>query len=474
MIAQNNIRVRFAVLSTVLDNKVTLLYSVIMRYERIKQFNPWFDDPHYRFKESGFKKRFIFPKIKKALSLKLILSISGLRRVGKTTILRQLANELLAKKKTIFYYQFSDTDNDLAGLLKYYFEALSRKNVNIVKVFILLDELQYVPDWQETLKFYYDLNRDIRFVITGSASLYLHKNTKEGLAGRILDFKIYPLSFDEYLYLKSGVSFGGDIDAGLGVAGVARELAAREKHLLLRRNEVYQFLIQGEFAEIFNYSDYELVKNYLLLSVVDKIFSKDIRIFQVEKLRELQALYKALLQNSAQAVSFLRLAEDLAINRLTVKNYATVLDKSYLMAPVKNYLRSVRSQEKAFNKIFSLSVNLLCADLGIRDVKEMPFQDFKGHIIENYVFNQLQKIFKNVDEIFYFNKDKQEVDFVATSGGNIIPIEVKTTAKLLKKDFSGLVGFLEKKHLTEGLVLYGGEAKTVKIGDKTIYLLNWV
>lgn len=445
-----------------------------MNPQKIRDFNPWWITPEFRYPEATYKKRFIYDKIYEALKLKLIVSISGLRRVGKTTLLRQISNQLLDTNQTLFYYQFSDIDNNLDTVLQYYFESISKEQPATANTFILLDEVQYVKKWQETLKYYYDQNRNIQFIITGSASLYIHKNTKESLAGRILDFKVEPLSFEEYLYLHLNAEKIDSIDATLSTGDIYNTLLTRYKKLTLFSDKIWQFFINGEFAEIINYNDTDLIKKYLNESIIDKIFSKDIKIFQVEKFEELKLLYKTLLQNSAQVFSLQRISADLQLNRHTIKTYTGVLKKTYLIDTTQNYLRSVRAKEKAYKKTFSTSINLICSQLGISDAKNIPYSDFTGHIIENYVYNQITKTFKNIDDICYLNKNKKEVDFIITAGGNTIPIEVKATKTYDKRDLNHLIAFLTKEKLNAGFLFYGGIPERKTIDGKIVYMLPWL
>lgn len=450
---------------------------------QILQFNPWVLDPAFRFEEGGLTKRFVYRNVEEALKLRLIISISGLRRVGKTTILRQLANSCLDKGQKIFYYQFSETDRNIAKVMELAFESVITEPVYKASAVFLLDELHYAKNWQDTLKHYYDMNKNLQFVVTGSSSLYAKKDTKESMAGRILDFDAGVLSFKEYLYLKHRHLSVTDavedvIDATASPQEIYHRLTSHQNYTALYKDEVWDYLVQGEFAEIINYQDRGLVFKYLSESVLEKVFSKDIKVFDVEKTDELQKLHKVLMESVSQNFSVLNLSRDLGITRPTVKKYISILQKAYLVQIGKNYLRSIRAQEKSFDRVYTNSLNLLSTVMGISDYTNYRYSDFLGHVVENYVLNKLRRVMANVQGFYFFNKEGKEVDFVIDLGSSVLPCEVKFKDELKPVDVKSLLDFMDKQGLTAGFVFYSGENKVIDFGGgddkKTLYAVNWV
>lgn len=450
---------------------------------KIQEFNPWIIDSAFRFEEKDFKKRFIYSQIEESLKLRLIVSISGLRRIGKTTILKQLINSSLDAGKKVFYYQFSDTDSNIAQVLETAFDYVLNEPAHKASALLFLDELHFTKNWQDTLKYYYDLNKNLQFIITGSSSLYVQKDTKESMAGRILDFNPGVLSFKEYLYLKNthttnSLESEDVIDASGKPADIYTQLKDQQKYTDSQKGAVWDYLIQGEFAETINFPNYEFVRKYLTESVMEKIFSKDIKVFEIEKIEEIQKLHRALLQSSGQTFSVLNLATDLGIQRPTVNKYINILQKAYLVDIRKNYLRSFRTQEKSFDKVYSTSLNLLSAVMGISDYRNYRYVDFFGHVVENYVLNKLLRIFTNAEDMYFYNEKKKEVDFVVVCGQNVLPFEVKTKDDLKTGDLKPLIDFMDRKKLREGFVFYGGDNKIINFGHDTkgkrIYALNWI
>ena len=152
-------------------------------------------EPGYRI-EVGGKFRDLYSLItERYLAKNISISISGLRRVGKTTILFQLINYLLesgTEGKRILYYQFSEKINNLEQVLQIFFTNFTDLEVGRDNFYIFLDELQYVRDWQSIVKGYIDQNKRIKFVVSGSASIYFRSSVKESLAGRMLTLPSTP------------------------------------------------------------------------------------------------------------------------------------------------------------------------------------------------------------------------------------------------------------------------------------------
>ena len=145
----------------------------------LEQFNPWWKTGNV--KDSWLKpyKRHIYSDIEKYTDKRQVILIWGLRRTGKTTIMFQLIQDLLtyADKKHIFYFSFDEIVFDFKEILESYQQTVLGNNFDEVegKIYIFLDEIQKVDDWENKIKVYYDLYPNIKFVISGSASVSLRR-----------------------------------------------------------------------------------------------------------------------------------------------------------------------------------------------------------------------------------------------------------------------------------------------------------
>jgi len=439
--------------------------------KQINFFNPWYKNNGYKLKEEKLLKRFAFDNLKLFLEKQLIVSIVGLRRTGKTTILKQLISKLLLtsfKPKNIFFYTFSSIDNDLKSVLDCYFDKILQTTVQKAeKTYLFLDELQYSENWQEQLKLIYDANPKIHIFISGSSSLDLHKQTKESLAGRLIDFYLEPLGFKEYLFLKYKKKFNKVDFSNLHFTD-CKKLEAQTS---LYQDDFEIYLNQGEFPQLVNEKKREVVRLYLKNAILDKILGGDIQLFEVNKLKEFRLLYKTLAQQTGQMINKSNISRDLQINLATVNRYLAIQEKAFLIKTTDNYLRSIRSREKSFKKVFLTSVNLALQMLEIEDFNSLPFEDYKGHLFETYVFNQVQRTCSK--NVFFYFKNQKEIDIVIESGADKIPIEVKFKDNLKRTDLNHLIAFAKKHNSKYGILVYKGALEKIKRQGVIVYLLPY-
>ena len=131
-----------------------------------------------------------------------IILLTGLRRVGKTTLAYQIIDELLKQKVNslhIMYFSFDEKTANLDELIKAYEEGVLKKKIGDERIYVFLDEIQKCSDWESRIKILYDLHPNIKFVITGSASVKITKKAKESLAGRMFEFHLYHFHFGNLL-----------------------------------------------------------------------------------------------------------------------------------------------------------------------------------------------------------------------------------------------------------------------------------
>ncbi len=198
-------------------------------------YNPWWKNKNSSLNTPLFR-RFVYNDIFVSVTeLRQIVSITGPRRVGKTTIIKQIISDLIIIEnvlpQNIVYLSMDDPyifskrgnpvffDKILSVYEKYYLlrnvEGENLKDFNTEKVYFLIDEIHKFSDWELFLKKYYDngsrfKNYNIKFIVSGSVSSSIVSKSKESLAGRIKNFKIYPFSFSEFVSFK--ISFDDKLD----------------------------------------------------------------------------------------------------------------------------------------------------------------------------------------------------------------------------------------------------------------------
>lgn len=349
------------------------------------QKSPWLN-PSFKLKdmpEYGYKRRYDFGKLMSYLTgTKLMVHIRGLRRLGKSTLMKQAIIDLIEKQgidpKKILFFEFSPSNNDLSAIL----------NDAPKNGFIFLDEVQYCTNWRDTLKLYYDNNYSYnsRIVFSGSATMS-YIASKESLLGRFLPINLKTLSFDEYIYLKYSST----------------------EAIFYNTVELKEFMEFGEFPELLSINDKTQKRDYLVSSILAPMFTKDVSLYAVEKKAEFSAVYKLVVANMGQVVSKQNIASLAGITRPSLDKYLDVMQDMGLITLVPNFHKSVGKTLGSNKKVYSLSLNLALAHLGFVDFDGLPLPGFKGSIFENFVYTELYRQF---DSVYYWKRDRKELDFI--------------------------------------------------------------
>lgn len=388
--------------------------------------------------EINYKDREIYLKLRKYLEAKQIIAITGLRRVGKTTIMLKIVKEKIDSgfaPDNIIYFSFDNfRDLNLSELIEVYSKEYE-KNIGEAKYLFLFDEIQKVTNWEEQIKRLYDLHVNFKIIISGSESLFIRKKSKESLAGRMFEFKIESLSFKEFLLFK-----------GLNT----KPMGLYEKELLIAFEE---FMFSGGFPELVGITDKDFIKNYIRETVVEKVLFRDIPlIFPIRDVSILESIFKIISGNPGQIIEINKLASEIGLSRRVVSLYIGYLENSFLIKKIFNFSRNQRKTAKKLKKYYS-TIPALGFIYGNDDVKPKIF--------ENTIVLQIGANF------FWRDAYKNEVDIVLNEK-KIIPIEVKYGET---KNINGLLKFMEFFNVKEGFVISRDEEKEQKIDDKKISII---
>lgn len=365
-------------------------------------------------------KRKLFFEILPYFSKRQIISIVGLRRVGKTILLKQIMKRLMgeADAKSIFFLTFDEAilpkGISVADYLNEYLEKIAPTKGEI---YIFLDEIQYSKNWQHILKRYYDTETRIKFMVSGSSSLFLRKKTTESLAGRIYEFLLPVLSFEEYLELKkideplikgyalAAVPLGEEIKLSLERESFFHQYGARMER------EFETYLKFGQFPEIANEKNISVIRKYLIDAVYKKTIEYDIpKIFGVERIDELKFLFQVLAGEAGSMVETGNIAREVGIDEKTVKKYFHYFEESFLIFLVYNFSKSIRKSKRLLKKVYLGSPNFSSA---FYDWPENDENNYKmGFLAENYCAALLKKKYEFVS---FYRIRKEEIDFLATN-----------------------------------------------------------
>jgi predicted AAA+ superfamily ATPase len=360
------------------------------------------------------KNRRILGAIGKWLARDEIILITGPRRVGKTTLLKLIREELIKKgikEKNIFTLNLEDMDilRDLnrspKELLKYIIDS-GAKN------YFLIDEIQYLEDVSHFLKYLFDIHGDtVKLVITGSFLFELKKQLKNALVGRKVSFNLTPLTFAEFVDFKDTsllpYLYKTDIPGSTG-----------EKFLSL----LQEYLVYGGLPEIVLTKDKEM-KRILLKEYVNTYLKRDIRFIGGDQdiLR-----YNDLLTVIANLVSGLlntaELSNTVGISRNKTEQYLENLILSGLIYVIPPYFSNVRTQIVKMKKVFLFDTGI--RNQLVRNFNEAIIRNDYGALFENFFLNELINSFEKDSICFFRTKSGSEIDFIIKQD-KPLPLELK-------------------------------------------------
>lgn len=331
-------------------------------------------------------------EVEKSASLPQAVIVSGLRRVGKSTLLLQMAHKL---GKDAFYYINFEDDRFLG------FEAQDANDLYQVlvelfgerKIFIV-DEIQNVPGWERFIRRFMDMG--FKFYITGSNASLLSRELGTRLTGRYVPIELFPFSFKEYLQFK-----------GEALPDLKRMKTADTARLNSLMNE---YLRVGGIPDAIKYPELPLLRT-LYEDVLYRDIATRYRLDAVTALREL-AYY--LISNPSVTVSFNKLKEQFRLGSVnTIKSYVDYMQNSWLIFMLNVYDYSVKRRQIAPKKTY-------CIDTGISSAVGFGFSPNTGRLLENLVFLALRQ--KTSGIFYHLSPDGFEVDFYLPETRQLIQV----------------------------------------------------
>jgi len=381
------------------------------------------------------------PQLLQAAELPHAVIISGLRRVGKSTLLAQIAHHL--GENTFYYLNFEDERflgfqaEDANSLYQALIESFGEKTV------FMIDEIQNVVGWEHFVRRFMDMG--FKFYITGSNASLLSDELGSRLTGRYLPFDLLPFSFREFLTFK-----GHDLPD-------LDRLTTAEQALLQRRLDEY--LDQGGIPEPVKYPDLPLHR-----ALYDDVLYRDIAArYRIDDLRALKELAFYLMSNPAGMVSFNKLKGQLKLGSVnTVKNYIGYLEVSWLLFTINVHDYSVKRQQIAPKKIYAI-------DTGLARAVGFSFSPNRGRLLENLVFLALRR--QGRDIYYLALKEGYEVDFYLPQTGLLIQVaENLQQEQIREREIRALKAAMSSLNLQEGLILTANGEDSLQSGNMTIHI----
>lgn len=363
------------------------------------------------------KKRLLFDEISKQINHKNAIVIVGSRQVGKTTLMKQIFDEVESRSKLWF-----DFDNPLDQKI---FEDIDYKNIyermlkmvnnNKERLFIFIDEIQNYPEITKVIKYFIDYY-GVKFIVTGSSSFYLKNLFPESLSGRKFLYQLSPLSFREYLYFRDKIVRADAIISDIN------NVIKNYDYLLCKKleSDYEEYLKFGGFPEVVLIDDNE-TKKQILKNIFASFFEKDIQIIaDYKNIRELRDLILLLVPRVGSLIDVTRISSELGISRVKIYSYLEFLEKTFMIKLISKFSKGIDRSVAGGKKIYFNDTGILNAIGYVND----------SQLFENAVVNQLAPF---GELSFYNKKNKAEIDVILNKR---ISFEIKIAG--IEKDYEKL------------------------------------
>jgi len=345
------------------------------------------------------KERKVLKSLQKFMLLKEILVIRGARQVGKTTLMKMLMKWLREKgvpDDRIIYFDLEDID--LLGLcnegVDEVISYVKSRTSGTGKIFLFIDEIQYMDNPSSFLKLFYDHHSDeYKLIVSGSSSFEIRSKFKDSLVGRVIVFELYGLDFDEFFHFK-GEKYN--------LKNIKSKLVHEELKRLFK-----EYLIYGGYPRVVLIENIEQKETYLK-QVINTYLKKDIRdIGNIKNVQKFNNLLHILSDQAGSLVNINELANTVGIARETVYDYLFIMENTYIIKRILPYHKNIRTELTKMPKIYF-------EDTGILNFLRYGtfIEKLDGVLLENGVFSLFRKNLPVEIIKFWRTTEKQEIDFI--------------------------------------------------------------
>jgi len=415
--------------------------------EILSSWNFWKTD-----QDTGVYRERYLDKLNRLVGTEQIVAISGVRRSGKSTLMKQFIKRQIdsGKNRTSFLYVNFEEPRFADMLSLEFLQQIYDAYMEIVKPegtpYILLDEVQNVPRWERFARGLHE-KKEAHIIISGSTSKLLSKEFGILLTGRWVEVRIYPLDFQEFLLFK--------------------QLKIKDKlDMLAQKVKIKQLL-----REYLEFGGFPLVvlkeeKKEILDRYFDDIIGRDVaERHKIRKLGKLKALARYYLTNFSSRISYRRIARFIGLSLDSVERFSGYMADAFIIFFVPKFSYSLKEQEVNPRNVYGI-------DSGLTNIICFRFSENIVKLYENLVFLSLVQGGKET----YYYKDKGECDFVIKEGKKVTKaIQVSYQIKENKeREIKGLLEAMETFKLKNGLIITKDyEAEEEFKGNKIKFVPLW-
>lgn len=366
-------------------------------------------------------KRQISKQIIKYFKQYPIISLTGPRQSGKTTLVKNLFPKM-------DYVNLEDIENrgfalrDPKGFLEDHPGGL------------IIDEVQRVPELISQIQVRADKKKKPgQFILTGSQNFLLMEKISQSLAGRVAVLNLLPLSLSE---LKKDWT---------------------------DKAELEQVMLKGFYPKLFEQKIE--VKNYYT-NYIQTYIERDVRTLKnIANLNTFKRFLDLCAARCGQTLNYFSLAQDCGINQKTAKDWISILEASFVVFLLRPHYKNFNKRVVKMPKLYFYDTGLVCSLLNITDKQQLKDHYLKGGIFESFVISEFYKHKLNLAEkpnyYFWRNKTGNEVDLIVEKADKLIPIEIKAGKTISQEYFKGLDYFnkLSNNNPKNSYIVYAGEQK---------------
>ncbi|MCB1073321.1 MAG: ATP-binding protein [Chlamydiia bacterium] len=349
----------------------------------------------------GYVKRAVEEPLKRVIKQFPVVLITGPRQAGKSTLLQQQFKD----------YNYVSLDDAIA-------RSFAQKDPHLFlktyKTPLIIDEIQYAPSLLEQIKIEVDQNRRKmgQYLLTGSQIFPLMKGVSESLAGRIMIFQLYPLSWKEM-----------------------SKLNPKDEQVVIHQ------MLKGFFPEFQVTPDLE--PQFWHGAYLSTYLERDLRTMRnIQDLGVFQQFMVLLAARTGQLLNLSEIGKECGISQATAKDWLVALQATSVIYLLEPFHRNITKRVVKSRKPYFVDTGLLCYLLRISTVEQLTYSPFAGHIFENMVIMDKIKGFAEKGErppcYFYRSSNKVEVDLLIDYGSYLDAYEIKFSASPNKNMASSL------------------------------------
>ncbi len=343
-------------------------------------------------------KRSIIGQLKQSLKNEKILILNGPRQSGKTTALKQLKEMLENEGGSCFYFTLEDRDylNLIDDSPKNIFRIIPASIEK--KIYLIVDEIQYLKDPSSFMKYLYDEHRDkIQLIVSGSSSFYMDKKFKDSLAGRKKIFTLYPLSFREFLVFKGESELAEVVGKNLPLVYVDKIMPYLTEYLLFGGYPEVVLADYDEKKEILR----ELAYSYIKKDIFESGITDDDLFYRV---------FKLISSSGGSLMNISEVSRTLNCSRVKLEEVIAAMRKSFHISLVSPFSNNMRKELTKMPKVYFNDTGLMNFFSG--SFQPVDLRADKGKIFETAVFRALLDKYLLDSIHFWRTQDGKEIDFV--------------------------------------------------------------